>query len=568
MKKIIENEFIAAIVAVVIVLTYFIVGVLTFAGRQYNDIHTKNLEEAVRIYKSLTPAEVFTDNDAVREWISGFKDSDLSTLYRITLINRGGQVVYDSDADSFAMESHFDRPEFQNAVTKGMGTNIRESETLGHIYIYAAITILDANDQFAGILRLSRMVPGFYIRIFSTALPLLITGLIIIIGVFAGLFVYTHRASRSIQSKLNAKLEEKTKELKITTQEAETENRRREVILNSMFEGVIALNSSLRIILVNPRLCSLFGIQKGKDVRDMSLLEFSNSSELEDVAKAVIATGRPCELNLKRYVSGSEQHFQVNAAPLQTPETSTHGVVMVLRDISLLVRLEQVRKDFAANVSHELRTPIQIIQGFAETIMDSPPENAETLRHFASIIKKNAKSMDNLTRDLLTLVSLEDEGTRPSLEEIALEPLLKEAAEAVQLNAQVKNIAIEISCPPELKAHIHNSLFSQAVVNLLDNAIKYSGNDSNVTVYVYLDEESINIEVKDKGIGIPAEHIDRIFERFYRVDRSRSREAGGTGLGLSIVRHIARLHRGTVEAESHAGEGSLFRICLPHIKST
>jgi signal transduction histidine kinase len=171
--------------------------------------------------------------------------------------------------------------------------------------------------------------------------------------------------------------------------------------------------------------------------------------------------------------------------------------------------------------------------------------------------------MDNLTSDLLTLVSLENpDAERPPLEKVTISNIIKEAVDMVAVTAKEKNISISVSCPPELKVKAYSSLLVQAIVNLLDNGIKYSSKNSPITVLAY-NQGKLIIEVKDKGIGIPAEHIDRIFERFYRADRSRSREAGGTGLGLSIVRHIALLHRGIVEAESHTGEGSTFRLKLP-----
>jgi two-component system phosphate regulon sensor histidine kinase PhoR len=193
-------------------------------------------------------------------------------------------------------------------------------------------------------------------------------------------------------------------------------------------------------------------------------------------------------------------------------------------------------------------------------------KDPEQIRYFAGIIKKNALSMENLTGDLLTLVSLEDENTvRPSLEEAALAPLIAEASDAVAISALNKKITVTVSCAPDLKTKLHCQLFVQALINLLDNAIKYSDAGSPVLVNAFPEQDAIVVEVKDSGIGIPAEHIGRIFERFYRVDRARSREAGGTGLGLSIVRHIALFHRGTVEAESHAGEGSVFRLRLPAV---
>jgi two-component system phosphate regulon sensor histidine kinase PhoR len=306
-------------------------------------------------------------------------------------------------------------------------------------------------------------------------------------------------------------------------------------------------------------------------------LSFSRQTELEEAAQQALSTGQSYELTLKRYVSGTEQNFQVFVAPLEmgtsslrtsSLRSSSSGVIIVLGDISRLVKLERVRKDFAANVSHELRTPIQVIQGFAKNILHSSVNNSisnmEEIKHFAKIIKKNAEAMENITYDLLTLVSLEDKNTvRSPMEKTAILPLIEDAVGMVTLAAQKKKISIDISCSPDLFIPLYSSLFIQALVNLLDNSIKYSKEGSPVTVNVQLLEKNLVIEVRDKGIGISTEHIDRIFERFYRSDRARSRKEGGTGLGLSIVRHIALLHNGTVEVQSHAGDGSVFTLRLP-----
>ena len=351
-----------------------------------------------------------------------------------------------------------------------------------------------------------------------------------------------------------------------------------ESILNSMSEGVIVLDSSSRITFANPRFCSLFGVDSvpesmEKTWQGMALLSFSRSAELESAARQVLSTGQPFETTFKRYASGIEQHFQVFVAPLETDR----GVVIVVDDITRLAKLEQVRKNFVANVSHELRTPIQVVKGFAENILDSSFNDSEQIRHFAEIIMKNARTMENITNDLLFLVSLEDENNpRPSMEDTVLAPLIAEAVSMVEIAAGKKDISIEVFCPPDLSIKLYSSLIIQALVNILDNGIKYSGSGSRIKVYAYTEGEQLVIEVKDKGIGIPAEHVSRIFERFYRVNRARSRnadggtdgEANGTGLGLAIVRHIALLHNGTAEVESHAGEGSLFRLRLPIITNT
>jgi two-component system phosphate regulon sensor histidine kinase PhoR len=264
-----------------------------------------------------------------------------------------------------------------------------------------------------------------------------------------------------------------------------------------------------------------------------------------------------------------QRRFRVFAAPLDHPGPAGdgRGVVMVLGDVTRLHKLEQVRKDFAANVSHELRTPIQVIKGFTETLLDSPLDNREQIRRVMGIIEKNALTMENLTTDLLSLVSLEDESSpRPDMEETDLEQLFEEAAGSVRFRAEAKQIRIDIHnnvhCPPDLPVRVYPALIVQALVNLLDNAVKYSPPSSKVSLEAERKDGELVIAVRDEGIGIPAEHLDRIFERFYRVDRSRSQESGGTGLGLAIVRHIALLHQGTVEVESRAGEGSVFRLRL------
>ena len=407
----------------------------------------------------------------------------------------------------------------------------------------------------------------------------------------------------SVHKKANIELKEKVRILTARAEEAEDKSRRLEVIFNSMFEGVIALDAKLKITLVNPRVCFLLGVDKEKDaagsaadkyssvidiVRGMPLLSFSRSTELEEAARQVLSTGRPHEFTIRRYTAGIERHFRVFAAPLEgaagaqgrpSPPAEGKGVVIVMGDISRLVKLEQVRKDFAANVSHELRTPIQVAKGFVETILDSSLDNKEEIRRFAGIIKKSVQTMENMTNDLLTLVSLESEGSAHlSLEETPVAPLIAEAVSMVEIAAGKKNITIKVICPPDLSAKLYGPFINQALVNLLNNGIKYSGSCSRIKVKAFKKEIPQNaaaeqstavlapelvIEVKDEGIGIPAEHLGRVFERFYRVDRSRSRETGSTGLGLAIVRHIALLHKGNAEVESHAGEGSVFRLRLP-----
>jgi two-component system phosphate regulon sensor histidine kinase PhoR len=556
MNNIWKKSFAAVTAAVIVISVYFAAGVLLFTNALYNEINTRNMEDTVLALGGFAEGFLFEEGreaDAA-EWVLRFGSS---VPYRVTLIRRNGTVVADTYWKSAAMENHLDRPEFQAALSGSLGRAHRQSATLGQEYIYSALGIPGAGGETAGVLRLSRLVPSFSGRLLNSALPFIFCGFILILGCCVELYRFSRSLSRSIEKKLDDELFAKTGELLLRTEEAETESSLREAILNSMTEGVIALDRDLRVILVNPRVRSFFGSEGGKGI---TLLEFSDSAELEETARRVLEERKSVELILKRHARGAEQRFRVFAALLG----GDGGIVMVLDDISRLVRLEQVRKDFAANVSHELRTPIQLIKGFAENLLNSSLDDKEQIRRFTEIIAKNAQNMENLTNDLLILVSLEDDNTaKPPMETTYMAPLIAEAAGMVEIAAKKKNIVMEIQCPQSLQARVHGSFIVQALVNLLDNGIKYSDAGSRLRVRAFTENSSLIIEVKDEGIGIPAEHMERIFERFYRVDRARSREAGGTGLGLAIVRHIALLHGGTVEAESHAGEGSAFRLHLP-----
>jgi two-component system phosphate regulon sensor histidine kinase PhoR len=354
-------------------------------------------------------------------------------------------------------------------------------------------------------------------------------------------------------------------ELKQALGEAKMESQRLETILNSMSEAVIATDDKLMLLLINPCARKLFNLENRND-RKKSLLELTHSTELEWTARKALETGNPVETEITLCANGADKYFNVSVSPIFLQTESAGGIVMVMEDQTRIIRLEQVRKDFVANVSHELRTPIQLIKGFSETLLEyaSGQEPHEQFNHYIEIIRKNAGTMENLINDLLSLASLEDEESfRQAKEELELLPLFTEALSLVELQARKKQINIAVDCDLELKAKLYGSYTIQILVNLLDNAIKYSPEAAQIWACAFYNGNELVLEVKDQGIGIPVEHQARIFERFYRVDKARSREVGGTGLGLSIVRHLVLLHGGRVELESHAGEGSVFRVFIP-----
>ena len=238
---------------------------------------------------------------------------------------------------------------------------------------------------------------------------------------------------------------------------------------------------------------------------------------------------------------------------------------MVLNDMTNIKRLERIRRDFVANASHEIRTPITSIKGFVETLQEGAIEDPETANRFLGIIKKHSDRLNAIVEDLLHLSKIEKEAERGEifLEQGNLRTVLEETLEACQQSAEEKNIRIKLDCDKGLSARINSSLLIQAVINLVDNAIEYSEAGDEVVVSCGRSNGEVTLSVKDNGSGIEKKHIPRLFERFYRVDKARSRTLGGTGLGLAIVKHIVQIHRGEISVQSRPGKGSTFTIHLP-----
>jgi two-component system phosphate regulon sensor histidine kinase PhoR len=575
------------------------VSVLLFMDSLYYETNSRNVRAAARLLVSSLPegflrgcfADGETDGPGV--WMA-----EIPAPFRLTLIGRDGEVLADSRFPREGLPNHGDRPEVKAALAGGEGIARRGSESLGAELLYAALPVHDASGGIAGVFRLSMEAPAFWRRISGAALPFLLAGGVFFAAALGGVYLFSRSLSgsfarlvdiaRSVHSRspdtfhraisssrlisdtgefiaLEKALKSMAAELNSRIEAARAGGRRLEAILNGMSEAVFAMDERLMLHMANRQARIFFGIDGEADVTALSLLEATRSTELEEAAKNILAGNTQEELEIQCHTAVVQRRFRVFAASLDHPDPAGdgRGVVMVLGDVTRLHKLEQVRKDFAANVSHELRTPIQVIKGFAETLLDSPLDNREQIRHVMGIIGKNALTMENLTTDLLSLVSLEDESNpRPDMEDTNLGQLFEEAAGSVRFRAEAKQIRIDVRCPPDLSARLYPALIVQALVNLLDNGVKYSPPSSTVSLEAERKDGGLVIAVRDEGIGIPAEHLDRIFERFYRVDRSRSQESGGTGLGLAIVRHIALLHHGTVEVESRAGEGSVFRLRL------
>jgi two-component system phosphate regulon sensor histidine kinase PhoR len=334
-------------------------------------------------------------------------------------------------------------------------------------------------------------------------------------------------------------------------------------VFSSMTEGVLAVDTDRRIISINRAAADLLSIDVSESV-GRTVEEAVRRSELQRFLDRVLESAQVLEEDIVVFAD-AERHVRVQGAPLTDAEGVNIGAVVVLNDQTRMRKLESVRRDFVANVSHELKTPITTVKGFVETLQAGAVGNPEEAERFLGIMEKQVDRLDAIIDDLLDLSRIEREAERGeiSLEEGALRCLIDSAVQVCEPQAGRKGIDIRIDCDENLRARFNAALLEQAVVNLVDNAIKYSDSGTSVTIKAAKSGTEIAIEVCDEGCGIEAHHLPRLFERFYRVDKARSRKVGGTGLGLAIVKHVAQDHGGSVTVESRPGEGSTFTIHLP-----
>ena len=330
-------------------------------------------------------------------------------------------------------------------------------------------------------------------------------------------------------------------------------------VLGSMSEAVIAVDSSQKVLLVNSATERLFGIQQQK-IKGKNFLEAIRNSPLNEIALKTLRENRP-QLEEMEMLTPIARFFRVHTAPL-AQQGRIAGVVMVLYDMTQLKQLEQVRKEFVANVSHELKTPLTSIQASVETLLDGAINDSRNNRKFLECIQQDAVRLGRLIEDLLQLSRIESKEVPLKKEEIALESFIQKAVEHFQKVLGEKKLSLTLKL--ETKSLTGDSeQLQRAVENLLDNAIKYNQEGGNIGILAKKEENWTRIEIEDTGVGIPQGDLPRIFERFYRVDKARSRELGGTGLGLSIVKHIAERHGGRVEVTSQLDKGSRFSLIIP-----
>jgi two-component system phosphate regulon sensor histidine kinase PhoR len=508
---------------------------------------------------------------------------------RITIILPDGQVIGDSGENLAVMKNHSDRPEFRDAINEGLGKAVRFSGSIGKNMMYLAVPIKQ-DDKILAVIRASISITVIDQELTNIYRRVLWAGVIITFFTAVVSLFISKKISRPIEQMKEIAnhfaLGDFSHSLSIpsATELAElaialngmaqqlgsrintiTENKNQmQAILSSMIEGVMAVDADGRIISLNRAGADFLDVEQLKAV-GRNIEEIVRNPELQQFVQNTLQ-GKDLSVMADVFIMNNGERFlQLHGTSLTDRKGQRNGAVIVLHDITRIHRLEEVRRDFVANVSHELKTPITSIKGFVETLREGALENPQEAMRFLEIIARHADRLNAIVDDLLSLSRLEEDNEKRRLffENTYLRPVLSSSVELLKIKAEKKKITIDLICDEHISAKINSALIEQAVFNLIDNAIKYSSDNSNIKISVQKQGNEILISVSDQGCGIERPHLSRIFERFYVVDKSRSRKVGGTGLGLSIVKHISQVHGGSITVESKINEGSIFTIHLP-----
>jgi two-component system phosphate regulon sensor histidine kinase PhoR len=573
---------------------FITIGALTAAGWYFvhsldaflHDLVVVELFERARLVQNqILPHLTPPDPPAVD---AVCKQAGKASETRFTVILPSGAVIGDTWETPQNMDNHAGRPEVAGALTGGRATSRRFSSTLKQNIVYVA-TAVTKDSQPIAVVRAAVPLARMEALIAGIRTHFVGIGAILALLALAVTFVISRQYARKMQALkqgaarlaqgelahrlaipdseelagLADSLNRMAAQLESRLQTVVSQRNQLEAVLSSMLEGVIAVDRDERIISINMAAARWFEIDPEK-VRGRSIPEAIRNLSIQKFVTRSFRCRAPLEEDVAVYRNG-ECLLNVKSAPLLDVGPEPIGMLIVFSDVTQLRRLEDMRRDFVANVSHEIKTPLTAIKGFVETLHHSIVETPAEAERFLGIISKHVERLNTIIEDLLMLSRIENEGERGDIkrERVRLRDVFQNAVQICRPPADEKRIAIEMAGEEELVALVDPVLLEQAVVNLLDNAVKYSDRDRIVRISARSADREIRIQVQDHGIGIEKKHLPRLFERFYRVDKARSRSQGGTGLGLAIVKHIAQAHGGHVTVESRVGTGSLFTIHLP-----
>ena len=563
---------------VIICLSFFILDLLI--KDEIKKVMTGKIETEL-----LTYAELINLNSA-QKMFDQLKQIARISSSRVTLVDAQGKVFADSEKDIAKMENHLNRPELQEARLRGKGKSIRFSSTIGIDMLYVAITLKEGS-EIKGYVRLARslddvqsMIEKVYQSIFLAMMIVTVIALVIALifsyrlsapiramerfterlrqGHPVGtLLLETADETKKLADNINYLLDELQSQIRL----ANEEKSKLMTAFTSMTEGVLILNTEDKIEFINQALSNILSEQYG-DINGKTLLEAFRSVDLQ---KAFLEF-KETRINVSREITlGNIESVILNvsiSAVQDYPEEEK--TMIVFHDVTRLKKLEKIRIDFVANVTHEIRTPLTAIIGYLETIKDGAINNIEETKKFIDIILKQAERLNRLVEDLLTISKIELNETRFKFENIFLSDAVTNVISIVEKKATSKKITIENNMPEKLRpVRADRDRLTQIFVNVLDNAVKFTPESGKVIITADETDAYSVVSIIDTGIGVPQDEIQRLGERFYRVDKTRSRDLGGTGLGLSIVKHLMIAHGGRMEIESQLGRGTKVFLFFP-----
>ncbi len=548
-KRIFRSIFLVA-------MAVFAASVLLFSIMLYNYFSDVR-QEQLRVQTELAAKAV------AAEGVAYFDDLD-AREYRITLIAPDGKVIFDSRSDTGEMENHLEREEIREALENAFGESSRYSVTLMERALYCAEKLPDGS-----VLRMSVSQNTLLTLLFGMSQPL---AAIILIAVALSMFL-AYRLSKQIVKPLNSlnlddplsneqydelapllhRIDSQQRQIKKQADELRKRQEEFAAVTENMAEGIVVLGTSGEILSINPAAARLF--DASGDVVGQHMLTLNRSPEVSDLLSAM-EKGSHAE----KFLDLKGRKFQLDISPVSDGEKVSGGVLLIL-DVTEKERAEQLRREFTANVSHELKTPLQTISGAAELLKNGLVKEPDKQKFYARIHGESQR-MISLVEDIIRLSHLDEGAKGMPRERVDLFKLAKETVKQLQPEAEAAKIALEVSGEATEIDGIPQ-LLNSIIYNLIDNSIKYNHEGGQVAVSVKNADNRAILAVEDTGIGIPKEHQERIFERFYRVDKSRSKALGGTGLGLSIVKHAAMIHGARIEVESEVGKGTRVEVDFP-----
>ena len=590
MKHILFKRILIVYVAITLLLLVSLEFYLSGAIKtDYIQKLKSGLVTQARLIADQMPVTVIGDLD---NFCRRFKEE---TGARVTIVDGAGKVLGDSDESSTRMENHLNRPEIKEADIGNVGSSIRYSTTLKRNLFYLAMAIDKDDDR--KFLRLSMPLHDIETSINNIRLRIIVSSIAVLLCISIFGLVQARGITKSIEEinsfskeiaagnfrrriflkekgelgELGKNVANMAQELHERLRQSEEEKRKVEAILRNMSDGLVLTDTKGKIMLSNDAMSRLFGGSSGFE--GILLVEALRMAEFSDMVGQVVASKEKISRELE-VTYPKDLYLMVTASPFYAHRSDGElsGIVLTFHDITRLKKLEEIRKDFVANVSHEIKTPITAIKGFAETLIEGALDDKENALKFLLTIKQNSERINSLVDDLLTLSRVELGDIKIQKDTVNLDDIIDTVFTILKEKANRKNLYLRKEVPSETgELRADKDRLIQLLLNLVDNGIKFT-EKGGVTVMVKsekikrhgeAEDDFVIISVADTGMGIPSKHLARIGERFYRVDRARSRELGGTGLGLAIVKHLVKAHEWEMKIESTEGQGTIVNIHCP-----